>query len=253
MIDRYSDANLEPDIKKMIAISIAFHIGVLLVFTVKTAFFPSDIPKYQPAVRVDLIGLPDKRNPDKPVVAPSPKPEPVKEQEKKAPKAPEKKATEVKKTETKASQSAALNKLKRMSAIEKLKAMQDKPKAEEKPSEAAKPQTETLKGNVISVGSALKGLNKLEFDQYIGSLDAHVKNNWSLPEWMKTQGLTAEVLVKIDKSGQMIERRFIKKSGNTEFDDRVMAALEKSNPFPAPPDKFTDLVGIQGITFAFPE
>lgn len=248
MVGRYEESNLEPDIKKMIFMSLAFHAAVVLVFTVKMTFFPSDIPKYERAVRVDLVGLPDKRNPDKPVVAPKPEAPP-------APKEPEKtvEKTETKKSEPKTntlSQSAALNKLKSLSAIEKLKAMSDKNKDAKA---ETKPQTETLKGNVISVGTALKGLSKLEFDQYIGSLDAHVKNNWSLPEWMLSQEFKAEVLIKIDRSGQIIERRFTKKSGNSEFDERVMAALEKSNPFPAPPDKFIDLVGIQGITFAFPE
>lgn len=246
MVGRYEESNLEPDIKKMIFVSLAFHAAVILVFTIKMVFFASDIPKYERAVRVDLVGLPDKRSPDKPVVAP--KPEAPKAPEKKTPEKPEAKKPEPK-TST-ASQNAALNKLKSLSAIEKLKAMSDKPKENKADTT---PQTETLKGNVISVGTALKGLSKLEFDQYIGSLDAHVKNNWSLPEWMLSQGYKAEVLIKIDKSGQIIERRFTKKSGNPEFDERVMTALEKSNPFPAPPDKFIDLVGIQGITFAFPE
>ncbi len=250
MIEKYQ--NLEPDIKKMVFMSIAFHAAIFLVFTVKTAFFPSDIPKYEPAIRVDLVGLPDKRNPDKPVTAPAPTPEPVKEEQKKPEektpqKEPEKKAATPTKTST-TSQNAALNKLKSLSAIEKLKAMK-----EDKPAVETKPQAEVIKGNTLSVGTALKGLNKLEFDQYIGSLDAHVKNYWSLPEWMLTQGLKAEVSIKIDKSGQIIERKLTKKSGNSEFDERVMAALEKSNPFPAPPEKFVDLVGIQGITFAFPE
>lgn len=253
MIGRFELPNLEPDIKKMIFVSLAFHAAVILMFTVKMAFFPSDIPKYERAIRVDLIGLPDKRNPDKPLVAAKPeapkapetaetKTTPKKDAKKDAVKNPEPKATA-------ASQSAALNKLKSLSAIEKLKAMSDKSK--EKSNSA--PQAETIKGNAISVGTSLKGLNKIDFDQYIGSLDTHIKNNWALPEWMLSQDLKAEVLIKIDKSGQIIEKRFIKKSGNSEFDERVMAALDKSNPFPAPPDKFADLVGIQGITFAFPE
>lgn len=247
MIERYQ--NLEPDLKRMVLMSLAFHAAIVLVFTVKTAFFPSDIPKYEPAIRVDLVGLPNKRNPDTPLTAPTPTPapEPVKETKPESKTVKEEKKTVPAKNST--TQSAALNKLKSLSAIEKLKDMK-----EEKTEVAeAKPQSDVIKGNVLSVGTALKGLNKLEFDQYIGSLDVHVKNNWALPEWMLTQGLKAEVLLKIDKSGQIIERKFIKKSGNTEFDDRVMAALEKSNPFPAPPEKFIDLVGIQGITFAFPD
>src|SRR5690606_23938914 len=125
----------------------------------------------------------------------------------------------------------------------------------EKSKDAATEQTqpEVIKGNVLSVGTSLRGLNKLQFDQYIGSLDVHVKNNWSLPEWMLAQNFRAEVYIRIDRNGQLIERKLRVKSGNSEFDQRVMDALEKSNPFPPPPEKFIDLVGIQGITFAFPE
>jgi colicin import membrane protein len=247
MIEKYH--NLEPDMKKMIFMSLTLHLALLLMFTIKMAFFTSDVPRYEPAIRVDILGLPDKRDPDKPLTAPSPTPAP---EAVKAP--PEKReAKAIPKVETKTntvSQSAALNKLKSLSAIEKLKAMADKSKEERV---AEKPAAEVVKGNVLAVGSALKGLNKMEFNQYIGSLDVHVKNNWALPEWMLSQGFKAEVMIKIDKTGQIIERRLVKKSGNAEFDDRVMAAIEKSNPFPPPPDKFVDLVGIQGITFAFPE
>lgn len=244
MIEKFH--NLEPDIKKMLLMSLAFHASLILVFTVKMTFFPSDIPKYEPAMRVDLVGLPEKRNPDKPLApaAPTPVAEPAKETPK--PK------TEEKKVETKTSktsQASALNKLKAQSAIEKLKNMK-----EEKASAPAdaKPQSDVVRGNVIQAGTALKGLTKIEFDQYIGSLDAHIKNNWALPEWMMSQGLQAEVSIKIDKSGLVIERKITKKSGNSEFDNYALAAIEKSNPFPPPPEKFTDLVGIQGITFAFP-
>jgi colicin import membrane protein len=248
MIEKHH--NLDADMKKMIFMSLALHGTLLLIFTVKMAFFASDIPKYQPVIRVDILGLPDKRDPDKMIAAPAPTPthETVKAPPEKAPPKPIEK--EESKTNT-ISQSAALNKLKSLSAIEKLKAMSEKNK-EEKPLAEAKP-TEVVKGNILSVGTALKGLNKMEFDQYQGSLDAHVKNNWALPEWMQSQGFHATVLIKIDKTGQVIERRFIKKSGNAEFDERVMTAIEKSNPFPVPPEKFVDMVGIQGITFAFPE
>ncbi len=247
MLEKYF--NLEPDLKKMLFLSLAFHAGVVFIFTIKMTFF-TDVPKYEPAIRVDLVGLPDKRTPDKPLAPAAPKPEPVKEvakpQEQK-PKVEEKKVES--KTST-VSQSDALNKLKAQSAIEKLKNTKT-----EKPvqnSGESKPQTDVIKGNAIQPGTSLRGLSKIEFDHYIGSLDAHVKNNWALPEWMMSQGLNAEVYIKIDKNGHVIERKITKKSGNAEFDNYALSAIEKSNPFPPPPEKFTDLVGIQGITFAFP-
>src|SRR3989344_8950524 len=137
MIEKYQ--NLEPDMKKMVFMSLAFHAALVLVFTVKVAFFSSDIPKYEPAIRVDLLGLPDKRDPDRPLTAPTPTPapEPLKAEPEKASAKQLEKKVETKTTTT--SQSAALNKLKSLSAIEKLKSMSDKSKdekvAEAKPAE----------------------------------------------------------------------------------------------------------------------
>lgn len=240
---------LDLELKKMFLKSIAFHVAIVLIFTVKAVFFPSDIPEYAPTIRVDLVGLPDKRNPEEIVIKPKVEAPPQKQTETaktdttKTPPAKTQTATTAPgaKKELAKEQSSAINKLKALSAIEKLKQQQ-----EQAPSQQ-------IKGNAISPGTALRGLNKLQFDEYIGSIDAHVKSNWALPEWMLQQQFRAEVLVRIDSSGNLIERKFLKKSGNGDFDQRVWAAIEKSSPFPAPPDKFVDLVGVQGITFAFPE
>ena len=59
---------MDIELKKMLGKSVMFHVSVVLIFTVKTFFFSSDIPKYDPAIRVDLIGLPDKRSPDELVI-----------------------------------------------------------------------------------------------------------------------------------------------------------------------------------------
>ncbi len=221
--------------------SIAFHVAIVLIFTVKTVFFPADISEYQATIRVDLVGLPEKRQPEQPVINEKQAAAPEKSVSKPTNTATNKKES---KKELAKEQNSALNKLKTMSAIEKLKNQQEEQK---------KASQTQIKGNVLAPGTALKGLNKLQFDEYIGSIDSHVKNNWALPEWMLQQELRAEVMVRIDAQGNLIERRFLKKSGNADFDQRVWSAIEKSSPFPAPPEKFVDLVGVQGITFAFPE
>ncbi len=238
---------MDVELKKMLGKSVMFHVSIVLIFTIKTFFFTSDIPKYDPAIRVDLIGLPDKKSPDEPMIQPKTEAAPAKV----TVDAKTKKAEKPTLPDKTKKQNEALNKLKAMNAIDKLKA-QDSERQEKEALEKAA-ASKVIKGNVISPGSALKGLSKLEFDTYIGSIDAHVKNNWALPEWMLQQNLKAEVLVKFDQNGNLTERRFIKKSGNPDFDQRVWSSIEKSSPFPAPPDKFVDIVGVQGITFAFPD
>ena len=232
---------MDSELKPMLLKSVVFHIAIVLIFTVKTVFFPTDISEYQATIRVDLVGLPEKKSPDQPIVQEKPA-----ASEKLTPKPTSTATTDKKesKKEISKEQNSALNKLKTLTAIEKLKNQQEEQK------KAAQNQ---IKGNVLSPGTALRGLNKLQFDEYIGSIDAHVKNNWALPEWMLQQQLRAEVMVRIDSQGNLIERRFLKKSGNSDFDQRVWSAIEKSSPFPIPPEKFVDLVGVQGITFAFPE
>lgn len=231
------------NLKPMIVASIVFHGLIILVFTIKFAFFP-DIPEYSPVIRVDLVGLPDKKTPSTPAPAAPPKMAPAKT-EVSTPKETKSKSTQKAPPSkpTAQSQSQALSRIKGLQAIESLKAEAESPT----------PATNTIKGNVISPGTALKGLNRIEFNEYIGEIDAHVKNNWALPEWMRTQDFRAEVLVRIDSNGNLIERSFLKKSGNPDFDKRVWDAIENSSPFPPPPEKFTKLVGVQGITFAFPE
>ncbi len=230
----------EDNFKKMLLVSFGLHIFVVLFFSIKTVFFPSDIPKYLPSIRVDLVALPDKRTEQAPLAPKTAKEEVAHISKKESTK------TSTKEKDVKKEQSDALNKLKTMSALDKIKNMKE---TKEKGVEQKK---EIVKGNVLSAGSSLTGLNKIEFNQYIGDLDARVKSHWALPEWMASLNLRAEISIKIDKTGQIIEKTFLLKSGNSDFDNYVLSAIDQSNPFPPPPEKFIDLVGIRGITFAFP-
>lgn len=51
---------------RYVGLSVIFHCTVVLVFTIKTVFFPSEDLQIRDAIRVDLIGLPDKAEPPKP-------------------------------------------------------------------------------------------------------------------------------------------------------------------------------------------
>src|SRR5690606_424716 len=143
MIERYF--NLDPELKRMLLVSMAFHAAVILFFTIKMTFF-TDVPKYEPAIRVDLVGLPEKRDPDKPLAPAAPKPEPVKETPKPQEKKVETKATPTETKTSKLSQSEALNKLKAQSALEKLKNLKEEKPAAPSTAGDAKPQTDVIKG-----------------------------------------------------------------------------------------------------------
>jgi periplasmic protein TonB len=51
----------------------------------------------------------------------------------------------------------------------------------------------------------------------------------------KTQGIT-EVSFTLDRSGTVLGSRVIKSSGSTDLDEEALAVLERSSPFPPPPD-----------------
>lgn len=202
----------------------------------KIVFFPSKPLIYQSSVRVDLVGLPDK----------------VKSQ--KAQKAPEVKAPAQKKIEPKNKKSLNLKKkqndsLKRLQAIQSIE--DSLQKSERKPEENQK--QELVKGNIISEGTVLKGLQKLDYDKYISQIDTHIKNHWVLPEWLVQSSLKASVLVKFDEDGYVILKTIVISSGQKEYDNLVLQAIDQASPFPTPPHKFKNLVKIDGIIFRFPE
>jgi colicin import membrane protein len=154
------------------------------------------------------------------------------------------------------------NKSKQQSAIEKLKAMAalDKIKQDveaEKKKEIAKGKADDggpkVKGNVLSPGTALTGLSKLQHDNYAADLDQHIKQHWALPEWLAKRDLKAQARVQIDSRGNILGRKIVKSSGNPSYDEEVLATIDRSAPFPAPPEKFLAIVSVDGILIGFPE
>lgn len=258
-------------LKRGIGISFALHAFLLAIFTIKAAFFTPETIDFTQAVRVDIVGLPEKIEsqvppPSKEEAKPT-LPEKATPQEKPVEKVVEKKSTpaepvkaQPQKTEdaislekVKSKQQSALEKLKAMAALEKIKneAAAEKQKAA---SEAAKSDASAkVKGNILSPGTSLTGLSKLQHDTYAADLDHHIKQNWSLPEWLAKRELKAQARVFIDSRGNILGRKIVKSSGNPSYDEEVLATIDRSSPFPAPPDKFLAIVSVDGILIGFPE
>lgn len=251
----------DKDIKYLLY-SVAFHLTLALVLTVKIFVFPNVRIDTQRAVRVDFVALPDKD----PVEGPKGVTKELKGEEKQAPPPPpaektvnlaDKKDTtkkskdkEAPKEETKkkpddTSAKDQQNALARLQALQKIKKM--------KGSKETGPEGAQYKGNQISEGSSLTGVDKLQHDKYIqDTLVDHVKPNWQLPEWLANKGLSATVLIKFDESGRVLHRVFIRKSGNETFDSYVMQAIEASSPFPPPPAELISYFKVRGIGLGFP-
>jgi colicin import membrane protein len=241
------------------------HVVLVVFFTVRAVFFPEAPIDYRAAIRVDIVDLPDKiptaPEPSSTTTAPpqpppeAAKPEPPKPAEPaKVEVKPEVKVPPLKKTDAvdlskaKNEQKKALEKLKQMSALDEIK--KQVAQADSKKSDAAKFQ---FKGNALSPGTDLTGLSKIQHDDYVASLDRHVKQYWALPEWLARKSLSVRIRIKIDERGFVIKSEIVKSSGNPDYDDRAIAAVQRASPFPAPPSKLVNIVGVDGILLGFPE
>lgn len=248
--------------------SLIAHASIILFMVVKVSFFSKPRLDLSEAIRVDMVGLPEKYNPaqksnDLPEkieqaakpVAEEKKPEPVAEA-KPEPKAEPKEvkpdpkakpeAESIKLDKTKEKQKAALEKLKKMSAVDKIR---QQVQNEKTAAETAK----ILKGRIISKGTALTGLDRIQSDNYTGQLDALVKSHWALPQWLIGKSLKTRVLVKIEPDGRVSDKKVVQSSGNPTYDDYCLQAVTKASPFPKVPEKFTEVYAEDGVVFGFPE
>lgn len=265
-------------ISRGIAVSIGVHVFILAAFTVKAFFFTPPSIDFSQAVRVDIVGLPQKLDPntilDNPAPNPEVKPEPTPKSEPQVestkpeplPQKPEPKAiaekTKTPKADpdsvkieksTKQKQSSAIAKLKAMEALEKLKNEVKQEAKKTSGTGSAKNASPLIRGNILSPGTALTGLSKLQHDAYISDLDKHIKNHWTLPEWLSTKDYKAQVRVYIDSRGMLVKKVLVKSSGNPTYDDYALETIDKSIPFPAPPEKLTAILEVNGFVVGFPD
>lgn len=71
---------------------------------------------------------------------------------------------------------------------------------------------------------------------YANELQQYVKSAW---HWMPSSGrLRAYVSVKIEMDGRILNIRVEESSGNAQFDDSVVRAIEKASPVPKPPTEY---------------
>lgn len=262
-------------VNRGIYISLIAHASLIIFMVIKVSFFAKPQLNLSEAIRVDMVGLPEKYNPaqkstdlpekiekqTEPVVETKPeekKPEPkveAKPEEKKAePKAEAKKPDAKAKPDSdtininksKQKQKEALEKLKKMSAIEKIRQQVQN----EKTADAA---AKVLKGRVLSKGTSPTGLDKIQSENYLVQLDALIKSKWALPQWLIGKPLKTKILVKIHPDGRVADRKIVQSSGNPTYDEYCIQAIEKASPFPKVPEKFSEIYSEDGVLFGFPE
>lgn len=252
--------SLSPELKPYLKISVGFHVAIFLFFGVKVLIFPdiSDLDQ-DGTIKVDMVALPNLED-NKKVTQNEPKKTEEKVEPKKEvpPPKPVAKAVEkpaiVKKpekkveAEPKVDESSAFAKLQELQALKKLQAPQEDVVANDTSAEVES----IIKGNRLAVGDSITGVSRIHYDNYKQVLHNAVKNKWNLPSWIQDGNLFAEALIKISDTGHVTEKVLTTSSGNTMYDKYVLQAITEASPFPAPPDKFVNIVGVKGVVLRFP-
>lgn len=221
--------------KNFLLMSALIHLSIFLSIGLKGLLFSSRTIDLSKAIRVDVVALPEKLN-ERPVAEPEPAAEPAPAQTKPV----EKKSNpvEVKKDNSQAlkeSQQKALEKLRALEALEKMKKEVSgrDAKAQQQPKAKAPP----YKGQVISSGNSFTGISRLRVNDYLESLTQKVRENWELPQWLSSANLKAVIIVSVDSRGYVVKNEIHTSSGNSVFDASCVAAVKNSSPFTEPPEE----------------
>ena len=261
------------DFARGIRLSFICHFLLILVMIIKVNFFSKPELDLSQAIRFDMVGLPEKytqadilNSEVNEQVRPKDLPEKeIPQQSLEANKSTVKEAKN-KNSETKSvkldnesinlkstqkKQKDALAKLKKLSAIEKIRQSVELEKSQN--SKQTQITARPIKGRVLSKGTALTGLDKIQSDSYLVQLDTKIKNHWQLPQWLVGKPLKTKVLVKFNPDGSLVSKNIFQSSGHPTYDEYCLRAIEKSLPFPSVPDKFTEVYKEDGVLIGFPE
>jgi colicin import membrane protein len=255
-------AHPAPDtFSRNVAISLGAHFVVAMLIFFKTAMMPSEPIELRRAIRVDVVGLPQKMPKTVELAPPAPQPAapakpskpepPVKELPKKAEVKPEPKGPTVnldkkKPVDRTKAQNKALDKIKQMSAIDKLK----EDLANEKKAAA---KAAVIAGNKVSEGNSLTGMERIDFERYGDDVRKRINSNWNIDQWLKEGNFKAQVQILVDSNGTIVKKIMRRSSGNDIFDAQVLQAIDASSPLPVPPDRIRAAVSMGGILMSFPE
>ncbi|MEK6705315.1 MAG: TonB family protein [Bdellovibrionota bacterium] len=240
------------DYKNGFALSLIIHGVLFTAVVVKSLVFPGKMPTYIPSLRVDIVGLPDILKKDLKNISQIPAP-PAETADKAAVKrdaiSPTEKDEMVlkpKQTKQNDRQQKLKGALARIRALEKISSMVNG-------KHSSAPTSGLIKGNAISKGTSLSGEAKESAEaSYFDHIKERLQENWTLPVWLARQNFSAQVKIYIDSRGRIRSFRFIKPSGNQQFDNAVNQTIQESQPYPVPPGDLAGSLLIDGILIGFP-
>ncbi|OJT27337.1 energy transducer TonB [Archangium sp. Cb G35] len=93
-----------------------------------------------------------------------------------------------------------------------------------------------------------------EGERYFGLLSSQVRRHYNVADTIPDNErlyLKAQVAMRLNRTGEVIDTRLAKASGNDLFDSAVLAAVKKASPFSPPPDHLRDTLQKSGIVLEF--
>ena len=260
----YTARNTQFELSQGLKWSLSIHFGIAFLVLFKSLVFPGKALNYIPTLQVDLVALPDFLKKDRVKVGKSEADPPIAEILKE-PSEPRKSSKELahkdemvvkpelhkpdsptKKLEQ--NNKRALDRLKSLSRIQDSAQEPSKDRSDRLAQSLA-----IIKGNKLSPGHSLSGDAKEAPEaKYYDILRDHLNENFSLPPWLSRQNYAAQVRLFVDARGKLHSLKFLKFSGNPQFDDAVKRAIRDSEPFPVPPKELVSAFLSDGILFGFP-
>ena len=268
------DAIREDQLGRAMTWSLIGHGAIALFIILKALVFPGQPVIIAPSLRVDIVGLPDLLKKD---LGSVPKTLPKSDLEQKLAEAareakkikplpqeevakPEEMVLNPKKTEKKSvtdedkasAKEKAKDKAKKIdTALAKIRALERlKDNADV---DASDDDAIVIKGNQISKGTSLSG-NARENAQsgYYDLVREALVEFWSLPPWLGRQKLSAQIQIRIDAAGHVLSAKFVKNSGNPQFDEAIQGTVRDAQPLPRPPKDLISSLSDNGIIVGFP-
>ena len=256
----------EPGFKQMLLISVLLHL--LLPVLYYSPFFPKRAFEKPPVYRVNLVNkivknpqagrpeaTPVKKKPNpvvkpkpKPAVKPKPvpvKPKPVPKPVPVKPKPVPKTKPVTKKPKPKQKPKPAVSKAQEKSLQQRLEQIRAK-QLKKKEEAARKAKIEALKAAALAESSSVKspiadapvGMMDGKGDEAGVSAIAHVQEfiqqQWSFSKYQAVGNPQAEVTMLYSAEGTLLHYKFIKKSGNSAFDESLIRAIAKSRQLDQP-------------------
>lgn len=99
--------------------------------------------------------------------------------------------------------------------------------------------------------AAVQQARDLAFYAFTTAVQEKVWGRWVMPLNVP-DGLSAKVVISLDRNGKVLKARVSAKSGNPLYDASVLDAVKKASPLPMPKDsRLLDMIVEEGVEFRF--